>query len=370
MSLKFWFCIMVGMAASASFASAQAQTVSEKGMATINYSGWSLGSNERREALAKAQANALERYVANTNSAKAQIFESKRSQIFAHIGDYILGSTVLSKSQDKDAKTYTVVVRADINTTRLMNDLGTGASSQAVTATQTHSLMTFLFVARSQSSVQSFDDKVYKRADAGASNTRTTNEGESIHKHDVGTSEHVEEHASLTMTTGGSVTRKANKVGWTTTNAAGVDTAMTGVFSNAGYQVVAAGQVQGASNGLLDIKAIRKAYSTGNGIPPKTMYRATQGVRTAGIDYFAIGTLDVGLASRDPVSGNVRVFVTVTGKVLNVKGRFARTLVSIGPVQYAGLGPNPKVARTNALKNAATKSARKMVDELTNKGIH
>ena len=72
----------------------------------------------------------------------------------------------------------------------------------------------------------------------------------------------------------------------------------------------------------------------------------------------------------DPVSGNTRVTVTVTGKIYNVSGRFARTLSSVGPVQFAGLGPDATVARTNALQLASQKAAQQMVDELNNKGIH
>ncbi|RDS86897.1 hypothetical protein DWU99_03285 [Dyella psychrodurans] len=346
-----------------------AQTVSEKGMATVPYTGWSLSAPQRQDALKKAEVNALERYIADTNAARSRIFESKQDQFTAHIDDYILGSTVLSENQDKQAKTYSVVIRADINSTRLMNDLGTGASSATDVASAGHNTMTFLFVARSQSSVQSFDDKVYKRTDADSSMTSSTNEGESVQAHNIGTSDSTQQHSSQATTSGGSVTRKADKVDWSVTNASEVDTAMTGIFSDAGYDVVEADQVEGASGGMVNIANIRDAYSHGNDLPSNIMYSTTQGVQRAGIGYFAFGTLDVGMADKDPVSGNVRVFVTVTGKVLNVQGRFARTLVSIGPVQYAGLGPDATVARTNALKEAASQAAHQMVDELSNKGI-
>jgi hypothetical protein len=145
---------------------------------------------------------------------------------------------------------------------------------------------------------------------------------------------------------------------------------MTGVFADAGYDVVEADQVEGASNGLLNIDQIRGAYGHGDDLPSKLTHDATQGVQQAGIGLFALGTLDVGMQDIDPVSGNTRVYVTVTGKVYNVQGRFARTLSSVGPVQYAGLGPDASVARTNALKIAAQKAAQQMVDELNNKGLH
>ncbi|RAP58104.1 hypothetical protein BTJ49_03690 [Oleiagrimonas sp. MCCC 1A03011] len=346
-----------------------AQTVSQKGMGMVTY-GWRLSAVQRQEAMKKAEVNALERYIANTDSARSQMFESRQAEFASHIGDYVLDATVLSEQRDKGAKTYTVVVRATINTTRLLNDLGAGAASANKIASQSHEMLTFLFVARSQSSVQKFDSRVYKRADVDVSASRHTDEGEAIRRHDVQTSGGIKEHASVRTVSGGSTLNKADKVQWTVAQAGEINTAMTGTFANAGYDVIDAGQVEGASNGLLDIAKIRAAYSTGNDLPSKLMYQTTQGVHAAGIKLLAIGTLDVGLPDKDPVSGNTRVFVTVTGKVYDVSGRFARTLVSIGPVQYAGLGPNSTVAKTNALTIASRKASQHMVDELANRGIH
>lgn len=370
MSMKPWiFCAAV-LCAVSTVCPVQAQTVSEKGMANITYSGWSLSATDRQNALHKAELNALERYIADSNAARSKTFESKQDRITAHIDDYILGTTVLTEDQNKRSKTYDVVIRADINSTRLLNDLGGGSASASDIAKTGHGTITFLFLARRQSSVQSFDDKVYKRQDADSSLSRSTGEGESIKSHSIDTSDGMQQHQSEAATIGGSVTRKADKVEWTVSNADEADTAITGVFSDAGYDVVEADQVEGASGGLVNIAKIRDAYSHGNDLPSSLMYSTTQGVQRAGIGFLALGTLDVGMQDRDPVSGNVRVYVVVTGKVFNVQGRYARTLVSIGPVQYAGFGPDASVARTNALKEAANQAAQQMIDELNNKGIH
>ncbi|WP_429470851.1 hypothetical protein [Paraburkholderia sp. WSM4175] len=339
-------------------------------MASVTYTGWSLSASDRQEAVKKAEVNALERYIADADAAKSRIFDAKKDSIVAHIEDYILGSTTLNEQQDKDAKTYSVVIRADVNSNKLMNDLGTGSASATEVSANGHGSMTFLFLARSQSTVQSFDDRVTKRADVDSNFSQRTSEGESIHASNIGTSDSKSVHASVVMTTGGSVLRQADKVNWSVSNASEVDTAMTGVFSDAGYDVIEANQVEGASGGLVNIAKIRTAYSHGNDLPSNVMYDTTQGAQRAGVNYLALGTLDVGMPDRDPVSGNMRVFVVVTGKVLNVQGRFARTLTSIGPVQYAGLGPDPSVAQVNALKEAANQTARQMIDQLSNKGIH
>ena len=61
--------------------------------------------------------------------------------------------------------------------------------------------------------------------------------------------------------------------------------------------------------------------------------------------------------------------MTVTGKVLDVRGRFPRTVSSVGPMQYAGTGPSETVARTNALQLAAEKAAQQMINELNVKAV-
>lgn len=370
MSIKRWILFSLVICAMTTLLPAQAQTISEKGMARLTYSGWSLSPADRQTALHKAEMNALERYIADTNAARSKTFEAQKDRFTSHFDDYILGTTVLSEDQDKASKSYNVVIRADINGTRLLNDLGGGSASALDVAKTGHGTITFLFLARSQSSVQNFDDKVYKRTDVDDSMTRSSHEGESIKAHSIDTSDGTQQHSTEATTAGGSVTRKADKVDWLVSNASDADTAMTGVFSDAGYDVVGADQVEGASGGLVNIANIRDAYSHGNDLPSNVMYNTTQGVQRAGIGFLALGTLDVGMQDRDPVSGNARVYVVVTGKVFNVQGRFARTLVSIGPVQYAGLGPDASVARTNALKEAASHAAQQMIDELNSKGIH
>jgi hypothetical protein len=82
-----------------------------------------------------------------------------------------------------------------------------------------------------------------------------------------------------------------------------------------------------------------------------------------------MGTLDVGLSDTDPATGNIRVYVTVTGKVLDLQGRFPRTVSSVGPIQFSGLGPNESVARSNALRLASESAAQQIADEMSLRSI-
>jgi len=346
---------------------ATAQTVSSRGTGSASF-GLRLSADNRAEALNKAKINALEAYVAETGPAKLRLFEARRDEFIRDVDRYVLSTVTLAENEDKKAKTYGITVRAEINTTLLQTKLDTGSAVAGARAAE-RSMLTFLFMARSQDTVQSFQDKEYRRVDVGQNYSEGTREGESFRGGSISTSGSVNQTASSTITTGGSTTQRSDSVSWKVANASEVNSAMTGAFSAAGYEVVEAEYVEGESGGLLSIERIRKDFSTGNDLSAATLRDTANGIRAASIPYLAVGTLDVGMRDRDPVSGNVRVFVTVTGKVLDVTGRFPRTVSSVGPVQFSGTGPTETVARTNALQVASESAAQQMINELNVKAV-
>lgn len=345
-----------------------AQTVSTKGMGSASF-GMRLSPEIRAQALTKAKINALESYVAESGAAKLRLFETHRDALINEIDRFVLSAVPLSENEDKKAKTYTVVIRAEINAPLLQAKLDAGSAVSSSRPSE-RSLLTFLFMARSQDTVQSFQDKEYRRADVSQGYSEKTREGDAFRGNSVSTSGSIDKSVSAAITTGGSTTARSDSITWKVANAAEVNTAMTGAFSAAGYEVVEAEYVESESRGLLSIERIRKDFSKGNDLAAATMRDTANGIRAADIPYLAIGTLDIGMRDRDPVSGNLRVFVTVTGKVLDVSGRFPRTVSSVGPVQFAGTGPSETVARTNALQLAAEKAAQQMINELNVKAVH
>ena len=134
-------------------APAGAQVVSSKGMSTIVYDG-RLDPTERQDAMHRAKLSALEGYVADTWLAKAKVFAARRDELGAKLDRLVLGSTVLSELEDKKAKTYSVVVRAEINGALLRAELDGGSATAMVSVAQ-RSLVTVLFMARMQDSVPS-----------------------------------------------------------------------------------------------------------------------------------------------------------------------------------------------------------------------
>ena len=100
------------------------------------------------------------------------------------------------------------------------------------------------------------------------------------------------------------------------------------------------------------------------------MKSAIKGSRDCEVSYFAVGTLDVGVQDTDPVTGDKRVYVSVRGQVWNIDKRLPKTVASVGPVQYSGLGPDDAVAKRNALALAAKEVAKTIVHQMNAKGLN
>jgi hypothetical protein len=337
-----------------------------KGMGDVVYDGRGGPSTEDRSgALQKAMVSAIERHAANAGTAKFKNYERVKSEIINNINDFIIDHVILSEKTDEDAKRYKVVIRASINDTRL-NAILDGNSAVSNTASDERSYITFVFVARAQTSVQSYRDKEFLREDT--SRSEDSKEYESTQS---GSSDFVGEvNTSQTRTTGGSVTRKADKETYDISSSGEFESAIGKVLTDAGFEVVEAEYVVEESEGLLSVEDFKEDFRHGDDISGATRRNAVKGLRKVGIPYMAIGTLDVGLRDKDPATGLVRVYVTVTGKVLSLKKSFPKTVAAVGPVVYAGLGPDQKVARANALKLAAESAASTLTQQMNSKGIH
>jgi hypothetical protein len=336
-----------------------------KGMGQIKYSGWNSPSTaEQAEARSKARKAAISTWASSQGGSFLKNYDMVRSQVESSVETYILSESIILEKQDKSSKTYKVVIKAVIDDVRIKN-LVSDSSATSQTSEDDKSYMTFVFVSRRQTSVQAYDEKIYKRAD-----TSTAEEGQEQEQADASDIAYSSEtNKSYSVTTGGSKTLKSDNITYDVASANEFNTAMTQVFSSSGFEVVDAGDIEEESEGLVSIDAFKADFRTGDDISAETRRNAAKGAKNLDIPYLAVGTLDIGVKEIDSATGNVRVNVTVTGKMLYVQKRFPKTVASVGPVLVAGLGPNQTVAESNALKKAANIAAAELVNQLNSRGV-
>lgn len=372
--------------------SAAAQVQQARGQYAINYKD-SVGVFGRKEASPEikqkarqeAALRAVETYFAEAGQSESANFDAIRSKILENKDRYILETTVLSENDDTNSYLYTVAVRISLNVANLRNAVEAG-SAVAKSAPGEKSAMSFVFVSRQVDTAKSFDDRVYKRQDDSAqisgSSVRkdgykeSTSEGESVGKSRVNTNGAVTREgsrnvdvsvkSSVTSETGGSTTRRATETTWRVLPSANLNQTFVAKFSQAGYDVIEAAMIESA---VFKISSIESDYKSGNDLQPQTLRAIAAGMKENQIPYIALGTLDVGLAEKDPQTGLMRVAVTVNAKVWDVTKPIPRTRVAVGPVAYAGVGPTEDEARGNALRAAAGNAAQELSSRMTTMGL-
>lgn len=124
------------------------------------------------------------------------------------------------------------------------------------------------------------------------------------------------------------------------------------------------------SGGKLHVAVVQEDYKTGSDLKSQTLADVVAGLKNAQIPYLALGTLDVGFANPDPATGLLRVSVTVNAKILDLTDTIPESVATVGPIQYAGLGPTEDEAQTNALKLAAQSACHDLISQLMKAGVH
>ena len=373
---KFLVCSLAAFLAS----SALAQVQQAKGKATVTYQGREASADDKARATLAAQLKAVEFYYAEAGQSEAENFDAIREKIVANPDRYILDTTPLAEEEVKDKKQYTVTVRVALNVANLRNAV---KSNSAVVkgGTAARSPLAFMFVSRQVDSTRSFDDRIYKREDqkanikADVQVSEKGSEGESLGRGKISTNASTSSKVSGSMQhtasieTGGSTTRRASESTYRLLPSANLAQVFSSNFTRAGFKVSEAAMVEPYTDGQFKVAVVEEDYKSGMDLKPATLASLVRGMRVAQIPYVALGTLDVGMADTDPNTGLMRVAVSVNAKLLDISQTIPDTIASVGPVQFAGVGPTEEEARGNALKLAANNAARELTSQITNLGV-
>jgi len=342
-----------------------AQVAKSKGKGQVVYKGFRPKSSDERNALILAKKNAVTRYAANFNGSRFELYKKVEAKLLDNIEDIVVDFTIIDEQRDSTSKRYSVIIEASINTALIEREIQKNTAAApvrpAASASDGETYFTFVFVARELVSRKTFDNKritveLNETQAAGSENTAISEDGLSAKRN-------VSNTTAAKKTTGGSTEAKAAERRYNVTTITEVDNAVNEVMSTANFETV------NPIDAGLDVNAYKKDFGFGDDVSPATRRAAVKTCKENEISYLAVANMDVGLPSKDPNTGLHRVYVSVTAKVSDLTKRFPKTVASISGKPYAGLGPDPEVARRNALNTAAEKSAKVLVDLLRTKGV-
>jgi sRNA-binding regulator protein Hfq len=315
-------------------------------------------------ALHAAKLAAWDLYTARFNDAKMKIYLANKQKFTGNIDEFVKNLTVVDQQADAATHMLNVVVRADVNETAVDSILDS-TSIASRQGTGSGSTLVFLFLAREATKAKAFDARVAQVTKTDSSKVSTEKAVDEDDTEATGSrSSDTEE-----TTTGGSVERKRSQVTYEVTSPEDVTAAMSDVLDTSGFEVAAYDDVV-ANCGGVDRSSVMNEFSASDDMSGQTRRSVIAASRQCGASLFATGTIDVGVQDTDPVSGNKRVYVSVRGLVWDIRQRLPRMVASVGPVQFAGLGPDDTVATRNALSLASRAAAKTLVDQLNAKQIH
>lgn len=346
-----------------------------KGSSKIPYEKKGFSSKPPAEALQKSRDAAIQaawdRYI-------SQCFQAGRMQQYLQLEDQVVASfdrliSVKNERTDinKDSKEISSRVVITVNKA-LLDGMFTAGSGSASGGEQ--SVMVWIFAARQAmrtegGTIKKFDDRRVKintsESAATGSQTEVIDGSQAIV---------AEESETMSRTErGGSTTKRGDIVTATTRDyelipTADIDAKISSVLSLNSYEPYEYVDILNECGGA-EVELVQQELAMNGDMSRETRRAVILAMRDCGVDYLAIGTIDVNTPVPDDVQGGYRVNVSVNGQVLDVSNRLPKKVAVIGPVQKRSGGIEDNEAMRNALSIAGDTVGNEIVSRLNAKGI-
>jgi len=360
-------------------------------------------TGQKKLALEDAKKKALDKYLAGLDSQRLRIINNFKDDLYKNINIYVPEVVSLNDGRWENGY-WNINVETSINESQIEELVNKYAQSNMKKQEEVY--LSFVFVAREVEGVKAFkaeeNDKIaennaYKEnLEVNEKASLATNEkaniatnekvdqnnkkkpgiistgsSEEVKYQGEGTAQYKGEAASkyqgnvdntksnvYEKTTSGSIDKKSEVVRYRSYTPEEIEAKVTEVFNKADFTVVPTFE-----SGINRDKFI-KDFSGGDDITDVTKKETVDLTKAKGINLIAVAMLDVGREQIDSATGLSKVYVNVMGYILDSRGKFTKKIASVGPIQYSGLGENPKVAKVNALVSAGTSAAKDLVDQL------
>ena len=343
-----------------------AQAIEFRGGATETYSGVSTKKKINKTLdIAKKNAckNAFNKYVQGMEESKRMIFESIEDEIYQNLNEYMVCATIVEEDLDKKNKKVTVVMKANIDETRL--EIEIKKSSKVFDSQSSEkSKLAMIFFSRTVAAQRQFDERV--------SNVEKNTTGIDINEQES------ENGVSSTTTetniseSGGSTLKKADITEYIVddNDTVKLEAGMKEIFTKARFEPLSGGR-QIRKNWRELKKEIINSLESGGGIPEEVKWDIEDLLAEKNIKYIVFAYFDVGVPEIDSATGNQMVNAALTiAEITRLGNGDPVSLGTISGVQMRGKGSNNDIAKNNALSLAAKSTAEKLVALINSKGIN
>ena len=356
------------------------QTVTEKGIGTVKLDrstcrdGQPADRKKQLKAIEKAKTSAWVKYTSTFNSEKISAYDKwfssdvPRSPIKEFIIDYVVISSDCSKSD----RTFTVVIRANINEAKLNNALRSSSGSSQTQKNLQGQGIVVLVVPRKTTEAKSFDARVTKQ-----SMTKNSLEADEIIVADENSTSITESSTQRqSVTTGGSTSSKATQRTYEIGDINDANAQINNVLAPLGMRTFNAARLESMAqrygyepflNEVLN-QFSGKAGDLGANISPQKQNEIIDIIIDVGqgrLNYFLLGTVDYSVPRDDPDTGAKKSDVLVNIQLFRIDDFFgAESVASVGPEIKSAFGETDVLAQTAALKKAFVEATNSLIFKL------
>ena len=325
----------------------------------------------------KACKNAFKRYIQNPkalNDSERMIFESIQDQIYNNLNEYMVCTHMVEpldvtkylkeeKAEIKLTKKVTVIMRAEIDKVRLLNEINKSSKIFA-SDTSEKSKLAMIFFSRTVSAQRQFDERV--------KNVEKTTTGLDINE------EETESGISSTTTetnvteTGGSKLKKADVSEYIVddNDTVKLEAGMKEIFTKARFEPVS-GKRQVRKKWRKLKAEIIDSLESGGAIPDEAKWDIEDILMEKNVSYVVFAYFDVGVPGVDEATGNQSVSVALAvAEITRLGDSEPVSLGTISGVQVRGQGATSDMAKNNAINKVSKETAKKLVALINSKGIN
>jgi hypothetical protein len=271
--------------------------------------------------------------------------------------------TIVEENIEKKKKKVSVVMKADIDETRL--DIEIKKSSKIFdTKSGEKSKLAMIFFSRTVAAQRQYDERVSK--------VEKNTKGIDINEEETETGVSSMTTETNVTETGGSKLKKADISEYVIddNDTVKLEAGMKEIFTKARFEPVSGGR-QIRKNWRSLKSEIVDSLESGGGIPEEAKWDIEDMLMEKNVSYVVFAYFDVGVPEIDSATGNQVVNAALTiAEISRLGNGDPINLGTISGVQMRGKGSNNDIAKNNALNLVATETAKKLVALINSKGIN
>jgi len=348
------------------FFSFHVNAVEFRGVGSETYSGFKTTKkiNATLDAAKKnACKNAFDKYVQGMEESKRMIFESIQGPIYQNLNEYMTCETMIEENIDKKKKKVTVVMKANIDETRLNIEIKKN-SKVFSTKSDDKSKLAMIFFSRTIDAQRSYDERVSKK--------KKTSSGVDINEEETDTGVTSSTTETSSTETGGSTLKKADVSMYKVddNDTVKIEAAMKEIFTKARFE-----PTSGKRLVRKNWKALRgdivESLENGGSIPDEARWDIEDILIDKRINYVVFAYFDVGVPETDAATGSQVVAVALNyAEIMNLGGSEPVSLGTISGIQIRGKGSNNDIAKNNAIASASKEAGKRIVALINSKGLN